>query len=125
MILSRLGSSCSIRLAACAAAQFSISMKLDFILRDPEAGYVGIGIELPLKAELRIVLRCRHQEAGPLGTEAAHASGLLIRRDQLASSIPGGFSGNGSAKLKLAPRRILIFLACLMLRRDGVSFWLA
>jgi len=66
-----------------------------------------------------------HHVAGPLGTEAAHASGLLIRRDQLASSIPGGFSGNGSAKLKLAPRRILIFLACLMLRRDGVSFWLA
>jgi hypothetical protein len=27
----------------------------------------------------------------------------------------GGFSGNGSAKLKLAPRRILIFLARLML----------
>jgi hypothetical protein len=32
---------------------------------------------------------------------------------------------NGSAKVKLAPRRILIFLARRMLRRNGVSFWLA
>ena len=31
-----------------------------------------------------------------------------------------GFSGNGSAKLKPAPRRILIFLARRMLRRNGV-----
>jgi hypothetical protein len=46
----------------------------------------------------------------------------MAHRRRADACIPGGLSENGSAKLKPAARRILIFLSRLMLRRKGVSF---
>ena len=38
---------------------------------------------------------------------------------------PAGFSGTGSRRLTLPPKRILIFCARLIARWPGISCWLA